>query len=284
MDLILGHNQFLGISHISEERSREREKKFSNVENIYKIVEKASEFGYKGMIIETHPRMLKFLEYYKDNKTFDMDFYLQVPYVQGYIQKMNEKGLSGLVKEIIQRSGIKSASTMALKNVIKLAKRDYISMATSALQIEVKPFAEFNIKALLLHNVITDLLLSLRVEDAFTEYVGYVKDKLGLKPGFITLNFQLFKSSCEKWGIKPPLVMTPVNPGGYDMNPSKNAIESTIKEYTGEVIAMNILGGGAYKVKESYGYLKNLNIKGCVVGASSEEHLMELTETFGKIR
>ena len=33
MDMILGHNQFIGISHTSEERAREREKKFSNVEN-----------------------------------------------------------------------------------------------------------------------------------------------------------------------------------------------------------------------------------------------------------
>ena len=30
MNLILGHNQFLGISHISEEQSKERDKKFSN--------------------------------------------------------------------------------------------------------------------------------------------------------------------------------------------------------------------------------------------------------------
>ncbi len=281
MDLILGHNQFLGISHISEERSREREKKFSNVENIYKIVEKASEFGYKGMIIETHPHMLKFLEYYKNSRTFDMDFYLQVPYVQGYIQKMNEKGLSGLVKEIIQRSGIKSASAMALKNIINLAKKDYLSMATSALQLEIAPFEEFNIKALLLHNVITDLLLSLRVGDAFTEYIGYVKDKLELKPGFITLNFQLFKSSCEKWDIKPPLVVTPVNLGGYDMNPSKEIVEFTIKKYTGEITAMNILGGGAYSIGEASDYLKSFDsIKCCIIGASSEKHLRELAEIF----
>ena len=36
--------------------------------------------------------MLEFINYYEKNQTFDMDFYLQVPYVQGYIQKVNEKG------------------------------------------------------------------------------------------------------------------------------------------------------------------------------------------------
>ena len=81
MELVLGHNQFIGVSHISEERGREREKKFSKVDNIYRVVEAASAAGVKNMIIETHPRMLDFVKYYKQNKTFDMNFYLQVPYV-----------------------------------------------------------------------------------------------------------------------------------------------------------------------------------------------------------
>jgi len=143
LDLILGHNQFIGISHISEERSRERQKKFSDVKNIYKIVEKAADLGYKGMIIETHPRMLEFLEYYKNSETFDIDFYLQVPHVQGYVQKINEKGLTGLISEIIERTGIKTASIMGLKNIMHLAKKDNLSLAKSAIQLEANTFYGF---------------------------------------------------------------------------------------------------------------------------------------------
>jgi len=276
LDLILGHNQFIGISHISEERSREREKKFSDVKNIYNVVEKAAELGYKGMIIETHPRMLEFLEYYKKNKTFDIDFYLQVPHVQGYILKMNEKGLSGLISEVIGRAGIKTASVLGLKNIMRLAKKDYLSIATSVLKLEITPFIDFKIKALLLHNVVIDLLLSLQMSDFFTEYVNYIKDNLRLDPGIITLNFQLFKNSFERWGIEPLLVMTPINPGGYDMNPTKESVERDIKDYNGEIIAMNILGGGSFCVNKSCRYLNEIgNIKSCVVGASSKEHLEE---------
>jgi len=281
MELILGHNQFIGISHISEERSREREKRFSDVKNIYKVVEKAVDLGYKGMIIETHPRMLEFIKYYKKINTFDIDFYLQVPYVQGYIQKMNEKGLSGLVSEIVQRGGIGSASVMALKNIMHLAKKDYLSMAISALQLEVAPFKDIKIKSMLLHNVITDLLLSLQMKDILSEYNRYVEDKLKIKPGFITLNFPLFKNSLEKWNMKPSLVMTPLNPGGYDMNPSKKIVETAIEKYNGEIMAMNILGGGAFDVGKAYGYLKSFsNIKFCTVGASSKLHLTDLAEIF----
>ena len=94
MDLIIGHNQFIGISHISEERGIDLQRKFFDTLSIYKIVESAADLGYKNMIIETHPKMLEFLNYYIENRTFDMDFYLQVPNIQGYIHKMNEKGFS----------------------------------------------------------------------------------------------------------------------------------------------------------------------------------------------
>jgi len=281
MELILGHNQFMGISHVSEERSREREKKFSKVENIYKVVKKAAELGYKGMMIETHPRMLDFLNYYKNNRTFDIDFYLQVPYVQGYIKEINEKGLSGLIREFIHRTGIKSTSAMALKSVVNLAKRDYFSMAISALQLEISPFVDVDIKVLFLHNVITDLLLALKVRDAFIEYTEYVKENLDIEPGFITLNFELFKNNFEEWNIESPFVITPVNPGGYDMNPSKEAVENVIKNYKGKIMAMNILGGGAFSVEKAHQYLKKFdNIKYYVIGASTEEHLRELVEVF----
>ena len=281
MNLLLGHNQFIGISHISEERSREREKKFSDIKNIYNIVEKAADLGYKGMIIETHPRMLKFLEYYRKNQTFDIEFYLQLPYVQGYIQKMNEKGLSGLISEVVQRGGKKTASALALKNIVNLARKDYLSMATSVLQLEVKPFADIKIKAILLHNVMTDLALSLQMQDVFIEYIDFVNKKLKLKPGFITLNFPLYKNSLEKWNLKPSIVMTPINPKGFDMNPSKTEVESAIKQYNGQIIAMNILGGGAFSPRDVYPYLNSFdNVDHCVIGASSENHLRDTLEVF----
>jgi hypothetical protein len=279
MELILGHNQFIGISHISNERSKEREKKFSDVKNIYKIVEKAAEFGYRGMIIETHPRMLDFLKYYQKNMTFDMEFYLQVPYVYGYIQKMNENGLLSLIIDIIKRNGLKNTSVIALKDIVNISKKDFFSLALSFLDLEIMPFRDFKIKALLLHNVFTDALLSLEISDCVKAYIKYVSDKIELKPGFVTLNFERFQSSLDKWNIKHPMVMTSINPGGYDMNPSKKAVETAIKKYKGEIIAMNILGGGAFSVNKAHNYLRSLGkIKFCAVGASSEKHLSETAD------
>jgi hypothetical protein len=170
MNLILGHNQFLGISHISEDRARDRERKFSDIKNIYHIVESAYDLGFKGMVIETHPRMLDFIKYYSENGTFDLDFYLQVPYVHGYIQRVNENGIGDLALSIINQTGVIDAGRIAIKSLMGSIKSDYISMVMNLLRLEVAPFSDIRIKALLLHNIMTDMLLSLDLNDPVNRY------------------------------------------------------------------------------------------------------------------
>lgn len=280
MNLILGHNQFLGISHTSESKSWEKDIQFSDVKHIYDVVETAAEVGFTGMIIETHPRMIEFLEYYGNNKTFDFDFYLQVPYVQTYVQQMNEKGMRGVIDEVIKKTGFLGASSLALKSGLSYLKKDYMSLGMSMLKLEIAPFDTISIKGLLLHNVMTDLLLSLRLCEGFKTYVDFVRSKLDIKPGLITLNFPMLVKSLDDWNVKPDYIMTPINPNGFDMNPSKEKVETALQKYKGEIIAMNILGGGAFSVKDSYEYLKPFHINNVVVGASSKLHLIEIRDIF----
>lgn len=281
MELILGHNQFIGISHISEERGREREKKFSKVENIYRVVEAASAVGFKNMIIETHPRMLEFLRYYEQAQTFDMNFYLQVPYVQAYIQTINQRGMKGFLSEMIGRAGLAGTGSLALKGALSLLRKDYLSIALSYFKLEIAPFSDFSVKALILHNVLTDLLMALEVSPAFAAFDEYVNDALKLDFGLATWNFALVTRNLELWNLRPAFVMTPVNVKGFDMNPTKEAVEAGLRDYDGTVFAMNVLGGGAYSIGESASYVKSFDaVKKCVIGASSKEHLAELAEIF----
>ena len=281
MELILGHNQFIGVSHISEERGREREKTFSKVENIYRVVEAASALGFENMMIETHPRHADFLHYYERNQTFDMNFYLQVPYVQAYVQTINQSGMRGFLSEMIRRAGLAGTSSLAVKSAFNLLKKDYLAIALSYFKVEIAPFSEFSVKALVLHNTLTDLLMALEVSSAFSAFDQYVNDVLKLDFGLATWNFSLTKRNLERWNLRPALVMTPINAKGFDMNPTKEDVEVGLREYDGTVFAMNVLGGGAYSLPEAASYVKSFDaVKRCVVGASSREHLKELMETF----
>ena len=225
--------------------------------------------------------MLDFLQYYERNQTFDMNFYLQVPYVQAYVQTINQRGMRGFLSEMIGRAGLAGTSSLALKSAFNLFKKDYLAIALSYFKVEIAPFSEFSVKGLILHNTLTDLLMALEVSSAFSAFDEYVNDVLKLDFGLATWNFLLVKRNLERWDLRPAFVMTPVNVKGFDMNPTKDEVEAGLRDYDGTVFAMNALGGGAYSVPEAASYVKSFGaIQRCVVGASSQEHLKELVEAF----
>jgi hypothetical protein len=283
MRLILGHNQFLGISHISEKNAADRNVRFSDPQKILEAVQAASECGFRSMIIESHPRMREFMELYEQTKTFDMNFILQVPYVSGYIRQMAESGVGGIVKEIISGTPVYELFKTPFQLLPKLVQSDYVGMGVKALDLEMSKYSKYDIKGTLLHNVVTDLLMSLDSEAAFGEYFDRVNKRFGVKAGLITLNLPMLDAHLNQWGLSPGMIVSPINPLGFDMNPSKEAVEECVEHSKFDIIAMNILGGGSIDLATASSYLKGLKgLDGLVVGASTRQHMKELGETFGK--
>ena len=281
MRLILGHNQFLGISHISEANASERDARFSTPQKILEAVQAASECGFKTMIIESHPRMRAFMELHAKTATFDMDFILQVPYVSGYVRQMSESGVKGVIGEIISGTPIHELFKTPFQLLPKLVQADYVGMGVKALDLEMSKYSKYEIKGTLLHNVVTDLLMSLDTESAFNEYFDRVQKRFGVKAGLITLNLPMLVSQLDQWGIKPGMILTPLNPYGFDMNPSKEAVEQCVRNSNLDIFAMNILGGGSIDLDIASNYLKGLKgLNGVVVGASSRKHMEELATVF----
>jgi hypothetical protein len=276
MKLILGHNQFIGISHTSYSDSKKKEARFSNVENIYSVVERAADVGFKSMLIEPHPRLMQFVQEYNKRRTFDMKFYLQIPNVQNYVQKMNDGGIAGIISEFRSRLGTLGASAALLKSGMMYLRRDYLSLALYGIKLEVQPFKDLELEGILLHNVVTDLLLSLSVTETLQEFHNFIIDEYKVAPGFVTLNLPLLMERHKQMDGSD-LIMTPINPLGYDMNPDISTVETCLRNSKSKIIAMNVLAGGSVGIDKTASYLSKFeNVEYACVGASSEGHLREI--------
>lgn len=77
-----------------------------------------------------------------------MNFFLQVPYTQAYVQTINQRGLRGFLSEMIGRAGLAGTSTLAIKSAFNLLEKDYLAIALSYFKVEIAPFSEFSVKAL----------------------------------------------------------------------------------------------------------------------------------------
>jgi hypothetical protein len=276
LKLILGHNQFLGISHTSYSDSGKKDARFSNVENIYSVVEKAADVGFSRMLIEPHPRLIQFIHEYNKRRTFDMKFFLQVPNVQNYVRKMNDGGIAGIISEFRSRLGILGASAALIKGGIMYLRRDYLSLGLVGLKLEVNPFKDLELEGVLLHNVVTDLLLSLGASEVLKEFHDFIIDEYQVTPGFVTLNLPLL-TARNQYFDKSDFIMTPINPLGYDMNPNSPTVENELRSSKSKIIAMNVLAGGSINIEKAASYLNGFeNIDYVCIGASSEGHLREI--------
>lgn len=282
MRLILGHNQFLGISHISERNASDKDRRFSDPQKILDAVKDAHECGFRDMVIEAHPRMKAFMRLYEKDRTFDMNFILQLPFISGYMRRMAEGGMKGVVKEVIFDVPALEKVKASFGAVGKLLRKDYIGLGVRVLDLEMSKFSDFDIGGVMLHNVLTDMLLSMDAQQAYGEYFDRARRRFGVKAGLITLNLPLLDGHLGEWGLEPGMIMSPINPYGYDMNPSKESVEDCIRRSRTRLLAMNVLGGGSVTLEEASAYIKGLeNLDGVVIGASTKKHMEELVQAFG---
>lgn len=277
--IILGHNQFVGVDHLSQDRARDRIERFSDTKRILDVISYFYELGGRGMMLSTHQRATEIMRAIGSEPELseNMNFYPLIPYAQGYIRRANEMGVVGMLNDVLGPASASAKLKILFKGGINVMRKDFLSILSTLIDVELLPFKGFNTKAVFLHNVLTDLALSLKAQNIFEFYMDYIKDNYGIIPAFGTMNFARLMESFDEWGIKKPLVMTSFNKIGFQMNPSREECERCLKEYDVEVLAMSTLAAGYLKPRNAYDYLFTLpNIKSFVVGFSTKEHAMDI--------
>ncbi|MDD5446580.1 MAG: hypothetical protein PHY36_01685 [Methanocellales archaeon] len=250
------------------------------------IIKICSDMGVNGMMLSTHHRAKDILDLVADEGLSDkLKFYPLIPYAQGYVRKVNEVGIIGLLNEILKPAGMSDKFKILFKGGISFLRKDFIKLLETLLDIELLAFNGFNVKAIFLHNVLTDLGLALQAEEIFGFYIDHIKENYNVVPAFGTMNFAKLVKSFDEWGIKKPLVMASFNKVGFQMNPSREECELILRDYDVDILAMSTLAAGYLNPKDAYEYLFSLpKIKSVVVGVSTREHAEETFNIINQYR
>lgn len=276
--IILGHNQFIGVDHFTQDRARSRTQKFSETQAIIEIIREFNKLGGGGMMMSTHPKIKSVVTAINEDPVLskDLNLYPLIPYAQGYIRKANEKGIMGMLNESLAPADAKTKLKISLNAGMNFLKKDIMNLLPTIIDIEMLQFKKSRVNGVILHNVLTDLALAFRAQNLFEFYIDYIKDNYHAEPGFGTMNFCTLTNAFDDWGIKKPLILASFNKAGFQMNPSQAACETCLKSHDLNLIAMSTLASGYLKPKEAYDYLFSLpRVGSVVVGVSSKEHLHE---------
>jgi hypothetical protein len=284
LELLVGDNAFHGISHLSQQRARERSIKDnpSKVEYATQLVKLSLQNGANGFMFsvsDTTLSILKALDH--DEKP---DLYAIVPYAYEYVRLATQVGgVSGLAKQISRQIIFSRNIVTVAPNLVGLLSANPSAFLKIYLVYEISRIKsaagkDANLKSVLLHEVITDMALGLNLGWFFKSYIKFfLKSKT--RPGFETRNFPYLVQKFKEWDIDMNnLVITSAfNKIGFQMNPSQAECEKALEEIPqAEIIAMSVLAAGYLRPFDAVQYIAKLpNISRVVVGVSKESQACE---------
>ena len=271
--IFFGDNQFFGVNHMSEEKARQQQMRFQDMDAIMAVLRNAYEAGVPGFMCTTHERIGQVVKRIRrDRENWDGFYFLPgMPYAHKYANAVTEHGYLGALKQFLPKEGLLDA---AIRGGKAIATKDIQSMMTLLVDAEMRMFDGFNTPIIFLQNIVTDLLLGLGMQEAFAVFAKHVKARYGAEPGFFTMNLPMLLPVLHRAGLENPVVCANVNKLGFRMSGGIEAYRDACDRYPAKVIAMSVLASGAIPAAEAIEWVCNESyVQSIVFGASSRANI-----------
>jgi hypothetical protein len=273
--VLLGDNQFFGVNHMSEEKARAQAMRFQSTDAIIDVLDSAYQVGIRTFMCTTHDRMTDICEHFRANRARypGYRFYPCMPYAHKYANAVTEHGMIEALRMFLPQEGAMSAM---LKGGVALASKDVETIMQLLIDAEMRPFHGLKTPVVFMQNVITDLLLGLRMNEALRMFHDHVRDRYQAEPGFITMNMPRLLDVLDNIGIENPIVCTNINKIGFRMCGGRELYERTIATRRFRPVAMSVLASGAIPPREAIEYVCSQSaVEAIVFGASGLSHIRQ---------
>jgi hypothetical protein len=276
--LLFGDNQFFGVNHMSEEKARAQSMRFGDIQAIIDVLDTAYDEGIRAFMCTTHDRIAQVCDHMRADQARykDFEFYPCMPYAHKYANAMTDYGMLGAIKRFLPDEGLLDA---AMRGGMSLAKKDVEGITTLLVDAEMKMFRGLKTPVIFLQNVVVDLLLGMKFNEAFRIFANHVRTRYDAEPGFITMNMPMLLDALDELGIENPIVCANINKIGFRMCGGFEAYERALKERKFRAIAMSVFASGAIPPEKAIEWVcRQPNIESIVFGASSRGHIRNTKE------
>ena len=273
--IILGHNPFFGVDHLSQARGNEKDQRFSNVERILEIMDCCHDLGVSGMMMSTHPRSAEVAKALRGDlrRMEQWRVYPLVPYVQKYVRGSNEKGLVNLLMDTMGQAPLGKRLALALRGGSGLVRKDLQQMFKVLIDVELLPFKGLRLGGIFLHDALTDLAVGLGFDTLLDLFRDHVRDEYDVPAVLTTKNLPTLRETLDGRGWAQPWIMASFNAKGFYVNPDLTQCAKAVQEPGFSLIAMSTLASGSLHPTEAYEYLSKFRAtRSVVVGMSTPEH------------
>ena len=275
--ILFGDNQFFGVNHMSEEKARAQAMQFKDTAAIMRVLDHAYDAGIKVFMCTTHDRVGEVADIVRANprRYADFEFYPCMPYAHKYANSVGEVG----ILETIKRFAPGGLVETLIQGAISAVTQDVVRLMKMLVDSEMKRFAGLKTPVIFVQNVVTDLLLGLKLYDLFPAFTQHIREKYHAEAGFITMNMPLLVDVLESVGVTNPIVCANINKIGFRMSGGIEAYKTLLRSGRCRSIAMSVFASGAVPPKEAIEWACGLEgLDSIVFGASSASNIRQSKE------
>lgn len=262
---------------MSEEKARQQLARFKDTQAVIDVLDVAYGMGVRTFMCTTHDRIGEICDHMRAQPTRYADFvYLPcMPYAHKYADSLGQVGIIETVKRF---AGGDLLSTIYL-GALGTATRDVSRLMKLLVDAEMRRFHGLQTPVVFLQNVVTDLLLGMRLYDLFAEFHAYVAKRYGAEAGFITMNLPALLEALERVGVRNPIICANINKIGFRMCGGIDAYRSALASGRCRAVAMSVFASGAIPPREAIEWVCGLEgVHSIVFGASSAENIRNTRE------
>lgn len=300
--IILGHLPFVGESYQGKLKNQAYLEKFSNINEIVKIILRAVDYGINVLSAPSPFDSIFAQKYFKAineiGKSLNMNLYL-IPCIglpitlNGKPIHLYRRWLTYLHFEKRMANGLEDRY---IKDPILQCRENWVEDFSKAIQ-NLKPYSTHECERLEIDfDTFDNILLQLRDYNLIFVELGSETDFLSMVGRMDLLN-ELIKHVEKLCGVKTLLgihhagisinnldnskldfagYVTPINPLGVMMFPTQDLAIKAIKATKKPIIGIKPFAGGRVKPKDAFQYIFNdIGIKVCMIGVASIEELDE---------
>lgn len=275
--ILFGDNQFFGVNHMSEEKARAQAMQFKDTASIMRVLDAAYDAGIKVFMCTTYDRVGEIADIVRANPARypDFEFWPCMPYAHKYANSVGEVG----ALETIKRFAPGGVVETLIKGAFSAVTQDAEKLMQLLVDAEMKRFAGVKTPVIFVQNVVTDLLLGLKLHDLLAAYDRYVRRRYGAEPGYITMNLPRLVDALEGVGVKNPVVCANINKIGFRMCGGIEAYREVLRSGRCRPIAMSVFASGAIPPREAIEWACALEgLQSIVFGASSAANIRQSKE------
>ena len=136
--------------------------RFQDLQAVIDVLDAAYQEGIRTFMCTTHDRVAEICDHFRANaaKYPDYQFYPCMPYAHKYANAVTEHGMLEALRLFLPKDGAMGAM---LKGGVALANKDIKTIMELLIDAEMKMFQGLKTPVIFIQNVITDLLLGLKL-------------------------------------------------------------------------------------------------------------------------